>query len=237
VEPTFSIGDVVCLETDYLLGKKKFKMLLGTVKNVSGPYVFIRWGRYADIECVEARYLVNMSTLIDQNKIFKKKGNTIKFKLNEDVKIGTQTIRKGSVLEVMKKQAGFHYTNIGSSLQRFADLNGFVPEYGDSVEDFQYDSLTQDDFESNPEMWEEFVQEAVLATEDAQRDLNTKRKSYYDKGDHIDTFATVQELDDAVEWWEDMGFQTDWDRVSKKLWVVNPTQDVIDMYNTVFTAM
>ena len=67
----------------------------------------------------------------------------------------------------------FHYTNYGSfagELKKYADLRGYVPEYGDSADDFDWphEGFTAD-------QWDDFVAEAVDATEKAEKALRRWR--------------------------------------------------------------
>jgi hypothetical protein len=69
----------------------------------------------------------------------------------------------------------FHITNFGSfsgGLSRYADLNSYIPEAGDDHDAMSWDSQTEWDDDS----WNEFVDEAVAATEDAEKALAEWRK-------------------------------------------------------------
>lgn len=58
------------------------------------------------------------------------------------------------------KRKMYHFTNLGLSSSRYADLRGFIPECGDKPEQFVFDTLKQDDFENNSDLWENFIREA-----------------------------------------------------------------------------
>ena len=81
----------------------------------------------------------------------------------------------------------FHKGNFGSFGTKLpSDINGFVPEAGDSPEDFNFghDEFVED-FDSQgdgydgyaAERWAEFVNEAVEATTDAEAALAAWRDS------------------------------------------------------------
>ena len=59
------------------------------------------------------------------------------------------------------------------NLQRFADINGFIPEGGDKLED-DFGFEEPNDFD-DPEIWGEFVSEAVEATKAASQELDEWR--------------------------------------------------------------
>jgi hypothetical protein len=64
----------------------------------------------------------------------------------------------------------FHITKLGSfgrRLSRFADLDGYVPEEGDTPEDMHWEGGIEWDEES----WDDYVTEAVAATEEAKKAL------------------------------------------------------------------
>lgn len=68
----------------------------------------------------------------------------------------------------------FHYSNFGSfggKLKRFADLNGYVPQEGDSHENMTWDAMTEWDDDS----WDSHVAEAVAATAAAEKELDAWR--------------------------------------------------------------
>jgi len=70
----------------------------------------------------------------------------------------------------------FHYSNFGafsSSLQTFADLNGYVPGLNDGHEEMSWDAMTSWDDES----WSAFVADAIVATERAASALGEWRQS------------------------------------------------------------
>jgi hypothetical protein len=63
----------------------------------------------------------------------------------------------------------YHKNNFGRfsyHVERFADLDGYVPEDGDAPHDLTWDALA----DWTPEAWEEFVFEAEMATTRAVRD-------------------------------------------------------------------
>lgn len=65
----------------------------------------------------------------------------------------------------------YHVTNLGSfatTVARFADLDGYVPEDGDAAADFRYPC--PNDFD-DAETWSDWVAEAVEATERAEAEL------------------------------------------------------------------
>jgi len=84
----------------------------------------------------------------------------------------------------------FHHTNFGqfgTELQRFADINGYVPESGDKLESFDFPSgwfdavwlemggVDPDDDEAPEvidEAWNDHVAEAVQATKMASEALS-----------------------------------------------------------------
>jgi len=62
----------------------------------------------------------------------------------------------------------FHVTNLGDfggDVKPFADLRGYVPEPGDHWAAFDWDAAIEWDAEA----WDEHVEAAVLATEEAER--------------------------------------------------------------------
>lgn len=70
----------------------------------------------------------------------------------------------------------FHHTNMGTygeSLKRFADMDGYVPEDGDELAQFNFASgwFGDEDDEANEEAWEQHVTEAVSATAEAEKAL------------------------------------------------------------------
>ena len=65
----------------------------------------------------------------------------------------------------------FHFTNLGVSSSSFADLNGFIPEEGDVPSDFTFDSLTQEDFEEDSNLWGSFVKDAEASTVNITKDI------------------------------------------------------------------
>lgn len=76
----------------------------------------------------------------------------------------------------------FHYSNFGQfgeDLRRFADINGYVPQQGDAVDDLTYPKGWFDDADATPEEieeeWQDFVQEAVAATKEAERAVEAWR--------------------------------------------------------------
>lgn len=65
----------------------------------------------------------------------------------------------------------FHKNNFGSfsgELERFADMQGYIPEIDDDYSDMSYDGAIDWDEES----WAEFVEDAVAATKRAQAALS-----------------------------------------------------------------
>lgn len=71
----------------------------------------------------------------------------------------------------------FHITNLGSageSLKKYADYDGYIPEEGDSSEDFTYPGCDEEDYLCN-EGWEDFVKEAVEATKEAEKAIEKWR--------------------------------------------------------------
>ena len=82
-----------------------------------------------------------------------------------------------------------HITSFGNyfnGLQKFADLNGYVPEEGDSPDDLSWphDNFTNDfDSQGNgyegyaESRWDEFVSEAVEATSKASDAINEWRNA------------------------------------------------------------
>lgn len=65
----------------------------------------------------------------------------------------------------------FHHTNFGTfgeSLRQFADVNGYVPEFGDSLDKMAYPNP--------PVNWESFIEQAVQATQAAKEGLDNWRE-------------------------------------------------------------
>ncbi len=65
----------------------------------------------------------------------------------------------------------FHAKNFGSFaglLDRYTDTRGYVPEAGDEQKDFTYRQDIAD--------WKAFVERAVRATEETQRNVETWRE-------------------------------------------------------------
>ena len=65
-----------------------------------------------------------------------------------------------------------YFGRFNNNLNTFEDLNGFIPELGDQVEDFTYE--VPNDF-SIPCLWEEFVSDAVEATKEAETGIQEWR--------------------------------------------------------------
>jgi hypothetical protein len=71
----------------------------------------------------------------------------------------------------------FHYSNFGmfsNQLKAYADLDGYVPEYGDKLTDFHYPHGHFDDPEATAEEiedeWREFIERAAEATKAAEKE-------------------------------------------------------------------
>lgn len=81
----------------------------------------------------------------------------------------------------------FHFSNYGQfgmPLQRYADLNGYVPEQGDKLQDFVFPTgwFDSEDEDFNQEDWEGFIEAAVEATTVAERKLQDwryKQENYH----------------------------------------------------------
>lgn len=68
----------------------------------------------------------------------------------------------------------FHISTLGSfagKVSAFADLNGFIPETGESHSEFEWDSLCEWDDNA----WAEFLALAIAATASAEDELNRWR--------------------------------------------------------------
>ena len=70
----------------------------------------------------------------------------------------------------------YHLTNLGQAaihVSRFADLDGYIPEPGDSHADMRWDSMVEWDDDS----WDAFVSEAAEATKVAEREIDAWRNA------------------------------------------------------------
>lgn len=68
----------------------------------------------------------------------------------------------------------YHYSNFGQFsdyVVQYADLNGYVPEAGDDPENFTW---PHEGYEGDE--WEDFVQQAIAATEEAEEALKEWRE-------------------------------------------------------------
>jgi len=66
------------------------------------------------------------------------------------------------------------FGKFGKQLQQYADLDGYVPEAGDPASMFEYEE--PNDFD-DPDVWEDFVQEAMNATDHAEDEMRRSRES------------------------------------------------------------
>ena len=59
----------------------------------------------------------------------------------------------------------YHHTMLGCfGSDKWADLNGFVPEEGESWKDFCFGAENNECWETNPDAWAEWVAEAEAET-------------------------------------------------------------------------
>lgn len=72
----------------------------------------------------------------------------------------------------------FHYKHFGSfgnNIKKYADRQGFVPEAGDKLEDFNF--IKPMKF-SNNEQWEQFIEEAATVSSSSLGELNDWQDEY-----------------------------------------------------------